>query len=324
MMKIIEICFSPINIKIRAELLENLNPVLCKILWDSLPYRSIQCHALVAGEQLYHYTPIIEAIPYKAQTKEDKTEQLIGRINMSSLQLMSIKYGLITEYLESVPVAQVVEEDLNKLKKVGEIAWESVYKTKELIVVTVKKSDQEVAKEFTGVRRPKFQSTNRALIRFVNQVYDEIEKIWLKPPTELVAIHEGKIKSGAGSYSQYFSTLVFVNGEIRHLGYNALGGLLKVCVNPKVSLPVLKELISPFTRTCAGFLGYCGLESLDKFIEQGIELGQTVKTKTEFMYLIGALTLYTNRLHGWSLHLFPWKHGDKHKIKKDESGIKNW
>lgn len=313
-MKIIEMSFSPIKITIRAKLSENLNRELCKILWNSLPYRSIQCHALVAGEQLYHYTPIIEAISYQAQTKENKTKQPVGRINMSSLQLMSIKYGLITEYLKSVPVAQVVEEDLDKLKKAGEIVWESVYKTKELIMVTVKRLDQKVAKEFTGVRRPKLRSRNKALIRFVNQVYDEIEKIWLKPPTELVAIHEGKIRSGAGSYNQYFSTMLFVNGEVRTLGYLALGGLLKACANSKVSLSSLRELIIPFTRTCAGFLGYCGLETLNKFIEQGTELAQTLKTKEEFMYLIGALTLYVNRLHGWSLHYFPWQHGYKYKM----------
>jgi len=313
-MKIIEISFSPIKITIRARLLENLNRELCEILWNSLPYRSIQCHALVAGEQLYHYTPIIEAIHYQAQTKEDKTRQPIGRINMSSLQLMSIKYGLITEYLESVPVAQVVEEDLGKLKKVGKIVWKSVYKTKKLIKVTVRQLGQKVAKEHTGVRRPEFKSRNRALIHFVRQVYDEIEKIWLEPPTELVAIHEGYIKSGAGSYNQYFSTLVFVNGEVRTLGYLALGGLLKACANPKISLSSLKELMIPFIRTCSEFLGYCGLETLNKFIERAIELTPTLRTKEEFMCLIGALTLYTNRLHGWSLHYFPWQHGDEYKM----------
>lgn len=315
-MKIIEICFSPINTKIRAKLLGNLNSKLCEILWKSLPYQSIQCHALVAGQQLYHYTPIIEAIPYKAQTKEDKVKQLIGRINMSSLQLMSIKYGFITEYLESVPVAQVVEEDLERLGKVGKAVWKSIYKTKKIIKVTVEQSGQKVRKKYTGIRRPEIKSRNKSLIRFVNQVYDEVEKIWLKPPMELVAIHEGNIRSVAGSYNQYFSTMVFVNGEVRHLGYNALGGLLKICSNPKVSVSTLKELVVPFTQTCAGFLGYCGLETLNKFINRGIELTQTVKTKEEFMCLIGALTLYTNRLHGWSLHLFPWKHGEEHKIKR--------
>ncbi len=307
--------FDPIGIKIKARLLRELNPGLCRILTKALPYRSVQCHALVAGQQLYHYTPIIEAVTYRAKTKEDKTKQPVGRINMSSLELLSIKYGVITEYLTSVPVAQVVAEDIRKLKTIGRLVWDSVYRTKKLITVTVSLEDQAVSKGYTGLRKPKILARDVAMRDLINRIYDECETVWMVPPKELVNIHNGKIKSGAGSYGQYFSTMVFVNGEVRQLGYNAFGGLLKSFNNQKISLPVAKEIIRPFTEIAAGFLGYCGLEKLNQFIQEALVLSRKARSKEELIELYNALCIYTNRLHGWSLHYFPWKHGKDYKIK---------
>lgn len=313
--KFIALEFDPPKITIKAKLLKELNPELCRILAQTLPYRSIQCHALVAGQQLYHYTPIIEAVTYQARTKEDKTKQPVGRINMSSLELLSIKYGVITEYLTSVPVAQVIAEDIEKLKKMGKLIWESIYKTKKLIIVTVSLEGQTVPKKCTGLRRPKIALENPEINELINRIYDECETIWLAPPQDLLNIHRGQIKSGAGSYNQYFSTMVFVNGEIRQLGYNAFGGLLKAFSNPAVPLRVAKELPKPFTEVAAGFLGYCGLEKLNSFTQAALQLSKKARTKKELLELYKALCIYANRLHGWSLHYFPWKHGENYKFK---------
>lgn len=312
--KFITLKFNPINITIKAKLLYDLNPNLCRILVKSLPYRSIQCHALVAGQQLYHYTPIIEAVTYRAKTREDKTKQPIGRINMSSLELLSIKYGLITEYLESVPVAQVVDRDIEKLKEVGFFVWESIYKTKKLIMVTVSLEGQKVPPGYFGLKRPMAEIKNQKIKTLIGRIYEECEQIWLSPPRDLLNIHQGIIKSKAGSYDQYFSTMVFVNGEIRQLGYNAFGGLLKTFTNPKVSLKVTKELIRPFTKIAASFLGYCGLEKLNSLTQEALILSREASSKKELITLYSALCTYTNRLHGWSLHYFPWRYGEHHEL----------
>src|SRR3954465_6305181 len=37
--------------------MNELNSALVDILWDTLPYRSLQTHALVTGDQLYHLVP---------------------------------------------------------------------------------------------------------------------------------------------------------------------------------------------------------------------------------------------------------------------------
>jgi hypothetical protein len=37
--------------------MNDLNSKLVNLLWDTLPYRSLQTHALVTGDHLYHLVP---------------------------------------------------------------------------------------------------------------------------------------------------------------------------------------------------------------------------------------------------------------------------
>jgi hypothetical protein len=34
-----------------------------------------------------------------------------------------------------------------------------------------------------------------------------------------------------------------------------------------------------------------------------------LESKEEYIALLSALTLYANKLYGWCLHYYPWKHG---------------
>ena len=217
MTKQIEIEWVQLNIKVTATLLEDVNPELCNLLWSYLPYNSIQLHALISGQHLYHYNPIIESFFIEPKTKISRAKAPDGTIFLSYLQHLSIKYGDVTEDLPAAPVAQVIPEDISKLKEVGKKCWESTYKTKELIEVRVtKKGENFDQKNFTikkyGVVK------NKEVQKLIDEIHKEVERIWINPPQDVVNIHTGKIKSKAGSYNQYFSTMVFVNGEERHLG----------------------------------------------------------------------------------------------------------
>ena len=57
-MRQIEIEWLPLNKRVVAVLAEDKNPTLCDLLWSYLPYRSIQHHALISGQHLYHFDPI--------------------------------------------------------------------------------------------------------------------------------------------------------------------------------------------------------------------------------------------------------------------------
>jgi len=313
MNKQIEIEWLPFNIKITADLLEEKNPELCDLLWSYLPYRSIQLHALISGQHLYHYNPIIESFFVKPKSFESRAKSPDGTVFLSYLQHLSVKYGHVTEDLPAAPVARVIPQDILKLKQVGRKCWESTYKTKKLIEVRVTKKGEKVKEGVVKLR--KYGSVkNNKVQRLINEIYKETEKIWLNPPKDVINIHMGKIKSKVGSYGQYFSTMVFVNGEERHLGYNALGGLLKSCKTSNIDLRTLKQITPNFVYISAEFLGYCGLEKLWKFTKRMLDTLSLIRTRDEYFSLISPLALYANRINGWNLHYFPWKYGEDFKF----------
>jgi hypothetical protein len=117
------------------------------------------------------------------------------------------------------------------------------------------------------------------------------------------------VRSGAGSYAQYFSTLVFLNGETRPLGYCALNGLVRLSQSRNLSLDTLRELTPNFVRTPSEFLGYCGLDTLWRFVQDVFDALPLLETKAQYHALIGTLALYANVLNTWNLQYFPWHHG---------------
>ena len=51
----------------------------------------------------------------------------------------------------------------------------------------------------------------------VAELRAETDRIWLDEPEEIRAMRLGIFTSDAGSYGQYFSNMVFVNGDMRAL-----------------------------------------------------------------------------------------------------------
>lgn len=126
-MRQIEIEWVQLERKIVATLAEEKNQALCDLLWKYLPYSSIQHHALISGQHLYHYDPIVESFFADAKTKESRSRSPDGTIFLSYLQHLSIKYGCLTEDLPAAPVAQVIPECIQSLKEVGKACWTSTF-----------------------------------------------------------------------------------------------------------------------------------------------------------------------------------------------------
>ncbi len=75
----IEIAWPDLGITVTAEL-DGRNPELADALWESLPYQSLQGHALVAGEHLYHAAPVPALLHVPASYKiADRREAPTGR-----------------------------------------------------------------------------------------------------------------------------------------------------------------------------------------------------------------------------------------------------
>src|SRR5688572_28523533 len=141
-MRQIEIEWLPLNKRVVAVLAEYKNLTLCDLLWSYLPYRSIQHHALISGQHLYHFDPIVESF-FAAPTKmESRSKSPDGTVFLSYLQHLSIKYGFLTEDLPAAPVARVLPEYIADLKEVGLACWNSTFRDKNLIEVHVSRKGE--------------------------------------------------------------------------------------------------------------------------------------------------------------------------------------
>jgi hypothetical protein len=305
-MREIEIEWHPLGITVTAQLIDQPNRNLSDLLWERLPYNALQNHALVSGDHLYHLVPIPELLYTAADFKEDRTQSADGTLFLSQLQHLAIKYGVLSEYIPAAPIGYVRDADLPLLKEVGRACWHATSQSKQVIEARVRRKGTQV----TDYPLPVFRcSGHPELSDLVDAIQRETEKIWITPPAELADLHNGIILSGAGSYGQYFSTLVFLNGETRPLGYCALNGLVRLAANDNISLETLREITPNFIRTTAEFLGYCGLNTLWRFTQELIQRLRLIENKGQYLALLGSLALYTNVLNTWNLQLFPWQHG---------------
>jgi hypothetical protein len=305
-MRHIEIEWIQPAITVTAELTDQ-NPRLAELLWhELLPYNSLQSHALVSGNHLYHLVPRPELIYIEAEHKEDRTQSPDGTVFLSQLQHLAVKYGPLSEYLPAAPVARVLDDHIGLLRQAGQACWEAAWNSKQPIEVRVRRKGDPAAKNTL----PRSAPVNLIEVqKVIDEIHDETQQIWIEPPSEIVEMHRGKIDSRAGSRDQYFSTLVFLNGETRPLGYCALNGLVKTCQTTDISLEALKKLTPTFIKVPAEFLGYTGLNTLWRFTQQVLDILPQVTMREQYFSLISSLALYVNVLNTWNLHLFPWNHG---------------
>ncbi|GAA5086407.1 hypothetical protein HNP84_003537 [Thermocatellispora tengchongensis] len=302
-MRKIEIVWPELDITVQADL-DDRNPALADALWQSLPYRSLQGHALVAGHHLFHVAPIHSLLHLPAHHKVDRRLEPDGTVFCSRLQHLGIKYGALTEPMLATPVGLVREEDTARLAEAGRAVWESVYSTKRPVIAEVRR-----AGEPSGHELPRLTARNPLVDALIGDLYAETKRIWLEPPEELVELHEGRVRSGAGSYETVLTTLLFVNGETRPLGYACYGGLVRAA-QTDIPLPALREMARILAATPAEFLGYCGLETLWRFTRRTMDLLDQISERDDYTALMAHMALYVNCLGGWNLHLFPWQIGD--------------
>ncbi|MEV6947468.1 hypothetical protein AB0N07_37005 [Streptomyces sp. NPDC051172] len=284
--------------------LDGRNPELADALWESLPYQSLQGHALVAGEHLYHVAPIHSLLHLQPSHKiADRREAPDGTVFCSALQHLSIKYGELTEPMPAAPVGRVRAEDMSALRRAGQAVWEAVYSTKKQILVEVRKADTA-----GGHRIPRLAAADADAERLIHEVHAETERIWLSEPAELSDMHRGWIPSGAGTHQTVLPTLLFVNGETRPLGYASYGGLIRAAI-ADMPMDSVRQMAILLVGVPAEFLGYCGLEKLWDFTQRFMSCLDRLG-RDDFLAVARHMALYINCLGGWNLHLFPWDAAD--------------
>lgn len=310
-MKRIRIKWENLNLSVKALLLEEKNPTLCAEFWSRLPFKGIQDHALISGEYLYGYISMPELCSlchYDVQTTEARSDQKIGRINVSELQHFSIKYGRVNEYLKASPIAQVEEGDLGTIGVVGRHAWESTFNSKKLIVFSVTRYDDN------DEQRSEIVYGTREVQGLVERINHECQEWWLVPPKEITDLVEGKTELLIGSFGFYFNSIVFVDGLMRSLGMLTLANLLRMVDNGNVNVSTIQEIINRvLPTTVVDFLEYCGFCKLSEYYALFRKAAGTTNSRQDIRSLVLALLNYVNRLSGWLLHYFPWALGKDFK-----------
>ncbi|WP_431903141.1 hypothetical protein [Nonomuraea sp. bgisy101] len=302
--KRVEIGWPGLGITVTAELDER-NAALAQSLWDALPYRSLQGHALVAGHHLYHVAPVHGLLHQAATYKvDDRRFEPDGTIFASRLQHLGIKYGELTEPMPATPIGRILPDDLDSLVEAGHAVWEAVYTTKKPVIAEVRRAGGA-----GGHSLPRLKARDQETDALIGDLHAETERIWLEPPQELVDLHEGRIPSGAGSFQTVLTTVLFVNGETRPLGYASYGGLVRAAYE-NMSLEALRHMARLLIATPGEFLGYCGLEKVWSFTQRVLDRIDRIDDRDDFVALMAHMALYVNCLGGWNLHLFPWQLGD--------------
>jgi len=133
--KIMEIRWPTIGVRVEAESLD-YNREFSQKFWESLPFKTIQLHAMVTGEDMYSYCPV-SPVDYLhlVEKRVPINEVPPGYVTWSTLGLIAIVYGPCSEPLKTQPVARIPDRFLEDLKRAGRAAWESIFITKEKLLV---------------------------------------------------------------------------------------------------------------------------------------------------------------------------------------------
>ncbi|MFD4735971.1 hypothetical protein ACFWNQ_01180 [Streptomyces virginiae] len=301
--RLLDIAWPDLGITVTAEL-DGRNPELADALWESLPYRSLQGHALVAGAHLYHVAPVPSLLHLPASTRiPDRREAPDGTVFCSALQHLGIKYGTLTEPMPASPIGRIRPEDMPALLEAGRETWDAVYSTKKEILVEVRPTGTA-----GGHSILRLHASHPDANRLIHDLHTETERIWLEAPPELADMHRGWIPSGAGTFDTVLPTLLFVNGETRPLGYATYGGLVRAAV---ADMPIdsLRQMTRLLVGIPAEFLGYCGLDRLWTYTQRFLACLDHLD-REDFLAVTGQMALYINCLGGWNLHLYPWNTAD--------------
>ena len=133
----VRLAWEPLGIEVAAEIATDLNEHLCADFLAALPFTVLQDHAVVSGKSMYAWAPLVSVAP--TPVTERICDAPAGRLRFSQAtgNKLVIQYGTTTETL-SVPVlGMVTASDLDAINKVGRAVWESTFRTKETIWLTV-------------------------------------------------------------------------------------------------------------------------------------------------------------------------------------------
>lgn len=134
----------------------------------------------------------------------------------------------------------------------------------------------------------------------------ERERIWLTLPEDVRDLGNGIIPRLTGPKKQYFTSLLYADGEARTLADEVLWGLIEISRKPEADLDTLKLVVNQIVDYKADFFDFVGLPLTCKWTHRYAEGARAAQTLEEFREVTGAALSYMNRVHMWIQSVFPW------------------
>jgi hypothetical protein len=140
----------------------------------------------------------------------------------------------------------------------------------------------------------------------VDELEAERERIWLSIPEDVNDLGQGIIPRMTGPKKQYFTSLLYADGEARTLADEILWGLIEIAGKPEADLDTLKLVVTQIVDYKADFFDFVGLPLTCKWTHRYAEGARAAETLEEFAAVTGAALSYMNRVHMWIQSVFPW------------------
>ena len=144
------------------------------------------------------------------------------------------------------------------------------------------------------------------------EILDQIDENWLKEPEAMWKVRHGINVTGAGSFNQYLSTMMFVDVYTIAYGQHMFFMFLQMSRDPDITLETLKKLTH--NELAVGFdsmqfLAYVSTPEVKKFAKDIDSVLDQLQTKDEYFELMSAYDRYINLIHYWHHCTFPWHVG---------------
>jgi hypothetical protein len=113
-----------LNTSVRVLLLDDKAPRICESLWNALPYKSVQAHALITGHMMFATSPVFTVARENIVLMSDQKpgDCFYG----AGSQNVVVVYGPLSEPEGACRFGQVVKEDIPLLGPVGRRIWDNM------------------------------------------------------------------------------------------------------------------------------------------------------------------------------------------------------
>lgn len=140
----------------------------------------------------------------------------------------------------------------------------------------------------------------------IAEIEAERERIWLTLPEDVRDLGNGIVPRLTGPKKQYFTALLYAEGEARTLADEVYWGLIEIAGKPGADLDTLKLVVNQIVDYKADFFDFVGLPLTCRWTHRYAEGARAAQTLEEFAAVTGAALSYMNRVHMWIQSVFPW------------------